>query len=230
MKSSVLLLDLDNTIIPSDEASEEALAEIVGLSAKTPAFLAARALVKGRLGEGVPSARNRGLYLKALLEADGSYTHAKLVDTVDKYEACVNTKLQKAWARLGRDDLMDKLKQTFREIVVVTNETVRTQTGKLKAIDSTGRHFRHVVISEEVGVDKPAPKIFHEALRRVNAMPAEAVMVGDRLELDISPALALGMRAVWTKEFLGKNNNNNAAPTPAGAIVIQRLEDLLTTF
>ncbi len=225
MKPSVLLLDLDNTIVPSDQASEEALAEI-GFSAKDPAFLAARALVKGRLGDGVPAARNRFLYMKALLEADGTYTHAKLLDTMDKYEAAVNARLAKAWAQLGRDALMDKLKAAFREIVVVTNETVRTQVAKLKAIDPTGRHFRHVVISEEVGVDKPAPKIFEEALRRVKASPADAVMVGDRLELDISPALALGMKAVWTQEFIG----SGSVPTPPGVFAIQKLEGLLGVF
>lgn len=222
MKPSVLLLDLDNTIVPSDEASDQALAEI-GFSAKDPVFLAARALVKGRLGDGVPAARNRFLYMKALLEAEGTYSHAKLLDTMDKYEAAVNARLTKAWAALGRDALMDKLKAKFREIVVVTNETTRTQVGKLKAIDPTGRHFRHVVISEEVGVDKPAPKIFHEALRRVQAAPADAVMVGDRLELDISPALALGLRAVWTKEFIAQGS----VSAPAGVTAIQRLEDLL---
>jgi putative hydrolase of the HAD superfamily len=57
------------------------------------------------------------------------------------------------------------------------------------------------VFSSEVGVRKPDPAIFHEALRRLGTGPAETVFVGDRLLDDVSGAQAVGMRAVLTRQF-----------------------------
>ncbi|HXF56823.1 MAG TPA: HAD family hydrolase [Actinomycetota bacterium] len=57
------------------------------------------------------------------------------------------------------------------------------------------------VFSSEVGVRKPHPDIFVEALRRLGTSPAETVFVGDRLLDDVSGAQAVGMRAVQTRQF-----------------------------
>ncbi|WP_457620959.1 TIGR02253 family HAD-type hydrolase [Methanopyrus sp.] len=58
-------------------------------------------------------------------------------------------------------------------------------------------HFFHeVVISEEIGVEKPNPKIFIEAARRLGVKPEEAVYVGDRLDKDIRGANRAGMVTV----------------------------------
>jgi len=57
------------------------------------------------------------------------------------------------------------------------------------------------VFSSEVGVRKPDPRIFKEALKRVGAEPAETVFVGDRLYDDVSGAQAVGMRGVLTRQF-----------------------------
>jgi len=52
-------------------------------------------------------------------------------------------------------------------------------------------------ISAELGLDKPAPAIFEHALREAGTSADQAVMVGDRLDRDIVPAKALGMRTIW---------------------------------
>jgi HAD superfamily hydrolase (TIGR01549 family) len=52
-------------------------------------------------------------------------------------------------------------------------------------------------ISAEVGVDKPDPALFQHALDGAGVAASEVVMVGDRLDRDIVPARALGMRTVW---------------------------------
>jgi putative hydrolase of the HAD superfamily len=57
------------------------------------------------------------------------------------------------------------------------------------------------VFSSEVGVRKPDPRIFREALDRMAVESARAVFVGDRLYDDIGGALAVGMRAVQTRQF-----------------------------
>jgi FMN phosphatase YigB (HAD superfamily) len=59
--------------------------------------------------------------------------------------------------------------------------------------------FEVVALSEELGVAKPDSALFRKALDRANAKPAEAIMIGDRLDNDIAPAHALGMKTAWVR-------------------------------
>jgi putative hydrolase of the HAD superfamily len=56
--------------------------------------------------------------------------------------------------------------------------------------------FLHLTFSDEVGVRKPAPEIFHLTLERIGASPASSVHVGDDPVLDVEGALAAGMRVI----------------------------------
>ena len=53
------------------------------------------------------------------------------------------------------------------------------------------------VISEDLGLQKPDPRIYAHAVERAGVRPAACAMVGDRLDYDIRPARSLGMRTVW---------------------------------
>jgi HAD superfamily hydrolase (TIGR01549 family) len=53
--------------------------------------------------------------------------------------------------------------------------------------------FEVVAFAAELGVYKPDRALFQAALGRAGVAPAEALMVGDRLDNDIAPASALGM-------------------------------------
>ena len=53
------------------------------------------------------------------------------------------------------------------------------------------------VAAADVGVLKPHPRIFEQALDMLGAAPQEAVFVGDNWHADIEGAQALGMRTVW---------------------------------
>ena len=57
------------------------------------------------------------------------------------------------------------------------------------------------VFSSEIGVRKPDPRIFREALARLRTEPAETVFVGDRLLDDVTGAQSVGMRAVQTIQY-----------------------------
>lgn len=50
------------------------------------------------------------------------------------------------------------------------------------------------VFSCEVGVEKPDPEIFREALRRLSVPPGKTVMLGNSPSHDLRPARKLGMR------------------------------------
>jgi len=59
--------------------------------------------------------------------------------------------------------------------------------------------FRVVILSEEVNVKKPDPRIFQLALEQTHTQPDQAVMIGDRIDNDIVPAKSLGMKTILLK-------------------------------
>ena len=57
--------------------------------------------------------------------------------------------------------------------------------------------FSAVVVSDEVGWRKPRADIFLEALRRTGVEPNGTLFVGDRIDIDVAGAHAVGMDAAW---------------------------------
>jgi putative hydrolase of the HAD superfamily len=53
-----------------------------------------------------------------------------------------------------------------------------------------------VISSSDIGIEKPDPRIFHEAVRRLGAKPDHIVHVGDEPDEDFSGAVAAGLRAI----------------------------------
>ena len=56
-----------------------------------------------------------------------------------------------------------------------------------------------IIDSAQVGVSKPAPRIFHLALAQVGRAPETAVYVGDSFERDVLAAKAAGLRTIWLR-------------------------------
>jgi HAD superfamily hydrolase (TIGR01509 family) len=93
---------------------------------------------------------------------------------------------------------LEHLRANGVTLVLVSN-TMRTPGATLRAVlDRAGllECFAHTVFSDEVGIRKPAPEIFLEALRSVGGEPASAVHVGDDADLDVEGARAAGLRVV----------------------------------
>jgi putative hydrolase of the HAD superfamily len=78
-----------------------------------------------------------------------------------------------------------------------------------------------VVFSSGIGVRKPDPRIFLQALREVGGQAASAVFVGDRLNDDIVGARAVGMRTILTREFR-QEDPGEIAPDA----VVERLDEV----
>ena len=64
-----------------------------------------------------------------------------------------------------------------------------------KKINTTGlrKYFKTITTSEEAGVKKPDPAIFHYALSKAGTVVEESLMIGDNLEVDIIGAKNVGM-------------------------------------
>lgn len=65
------------------------------------------------------------------------------------------------------------------------------------ARDGLDRFFQVHAVSEDLGLEKPDPRIFEHAIETIGADASACAMVGDRLDYDVRPARAAGMRTVW---------------------------------
>lgn len=98
------------------------------------------------------------------------------------------------------DDAVDMLKQLRAEsfkLGIVSNASDSPDVFAL--VDKFGikEYFDFILVSADCGYRKPHPRIFEMALSNWGYLPDEIVMVGDRLEADISGARPLGIYTIW---------------------------------
>jgi putative hydrolase of the HAD superfamily len=83
-----------------------------------------------------------------------------------------------------------------------------------------------VVISEEVGFEKPDPKIFEVALKELGVKPGEAVYVGDTPETDVLGANASGLVSV--RLVKRKHKEPRLDKTMRPKVTIRKISELLS--
>ena len=81
-------------------------------------------------------------------------------------------------------------------IGIISNGFVTAQSRKL-IVSGLDDLIEVRVYSEEVGVQKPHPAIFEEALRRLGVTAGDALYVGDNFANDIAGAARAGLMTVW---------------------------------
>ena len=119
-------------------------------------------------------------------------------------------------ALAGAVELLEALRGRAR-IAIVTNNLLEEQQDKLQYC-ALAPFVDALIASEDVGVSKPDPAIFHIALERVGVTPDAAVMVGDSWANDIVGAARAGIRAVWFNP-----DRKPVPPEPGGVAVLDSL-------
>jgi HAD superfamily hydrolase (TIGR01549 family) len=85
--------------------------------------------------------------------------------------------------------------------------------------------FALCISSTEEGLRKPDPAIFQIALERAHCPPAQAIMIGDRLDNDINPAKALGMGTIRLRQGLSVSQEPRG-PADEPDVTINSLAEL----
>ena len=119
------------------------------------------------------------------------------------------------WSR----EVLAGLRERFR-LGMITNGAPDLQRLKL-AGTGLADWFEPLVVSGDLGIGKPEPEIFAQALERAGVSAEAALMVGDSWPRDVLGATAAGLRAVWV--------NARGIATPAlegGAARIAAIRDL----
>lgn len=80
-------------------------------------------------------------------------------------------------------------------VAVIGNQPSRREA-ELRAAGVTADVM---VMSDTLGVQKPSPAFFAAVMDRLNAAAGDIAYVGDRVDNDVAPSAAAGLRAVWLR-------------------------------
>lgn len=90
-------------------------------------------------------------------------------------------------------------------------------------VSNLNPYFKNVVISEDVGVNKPDKAIFEYALNLAAAQKQESIMIGDSLEADVYGAQNFGIKAIFFNPLKAQKPDDVEQQ-------IHHLEELLNHF
>ena len=95
-------------------------------------------------------------------------------------------------------DAVDMVKYLAEKypLTIVSNGFIEVQYEKIRR-SGLAEYFSNVVLSEEVGAQKPNPKIFYYALQKNNLTADEVIMLGDGYSSDIQGAINAGIDQIW---------------------------------
>lgn len=184
------VFDLDNTLYTNPAYArfqEDALVERLGRE----------------LGIGTEAAAARIAALRAEREAAGlgktslgklfAALGVDMKDSVRWREECFEPS---RW--LKRDERLDaalgKLAMDFK-LALMTNNPRSVGERSLEALGVRAR-FSVLVGLDDTLTGKPAPEPFMEVCRRLGLGPRDCVSIGDRFDVDLAPAMELGMGAI----------------------------------
>lgn len=120
----------------------------------------------------------------------------------------------------GASSLLKTLKTQGFKVAIVSNGITTFQRERISVL----RHDEYadaVLISQEEGVKKPNPEIFHRSAARVETPISECLFVGDHPLNDVRGPEKVGMRAVWF------NDREFAWPDSTPPTMVSRLTELL---
>ena len=102
-------------------------------------------------------------------------------------------------------------------VALLTNSAEAPTRIKLEALDLLGR-FDVVVTTDTLGFGKPDPRVYLEACRLLDLPPEQVVCIGDNLEWDVLGAQAAGLRGVW----LDRSGDGE----PASVVTVRSLDEV----
>lgn len=121
-------------------------------------------------------------------------------------------------------DLVESLHKNYR-LSIVTNGLKDVQNNRIRR-SIIAKYFEDIVISEEVEVSKPNPKIFELALNNIkHTDKSKVLIVGDSLTSDIQGGINSGIDTCW---FNANKIVNNTGIKPTYKISnLMELKDIL---
>ena len=83
-----------------------------------------------------------------------------------------------------------------RKLGIISNGEKDQQRQKLRDLNILDR-FKVIIISDDIGISKPDPKIFWHGCKTANEKPADCYYVGDNFNTDAKAASEAGLKGIW---------------------------------
>jgi len=109
---------------------------------------------------------------------------------------------------------------------LLTNNICYEQLFRLKKLNLC-KYFTKIYTSEELGTEKPDPKIFNTILQENNIQKNEVAMIGDSFNMDIESVNLLNIYGFW---FQNKLNNNICLDFKENYCIFSKYSTLITFF
>lgn len=116
---------------------------------------------------------------------------------------------------------LNALRASGYKIAIFANQPAR-RTAELRAL---GIEPDAIAMSDEMGLHKPDPAFYSKALEFMDADAREVAYVGDRLDNDVRPSAAAGLRPVYIRR--GPWGVIGGGPIPDGTLVVDSLTELV---
>lgn len=92
--------------------------------------------------------------------------------------------------------MLENLENNSIKLAMITNGKGQFQMDNIRGLGME-HYFDCILVSEQEGMKKPDPAIFHKALELLGVLPHEAMYIGDHPENDVKGAKSVGMVGVW---------------------------------
>lgn len=201
---TTLFIDLDNTLYDFSDNSREAYCAVyalLGYGRWFDSFEHYFTIYEG-YNQQLWALYAEGKITKEHLNAE-RYAHPLRVAGVPDADAVGARFWAEAMQRLplGRRlmpyarEALEYLRPLYR-LYILSNGFTELQARKMQSA-GIDHYFDGVVLSEDIGVNKPDPAIFEHALRVAGVSKAETLMIGDNFEVDIEGAQQVGIDQVF---------------------------------
>ena len=197
----VVLFDLDNTLYKYAPAHEKALKKVyqcikkeIKISLKE--FLRLYKISKKEIHRGLAgtaSSHNRVLYFQRLIEKTHNTIEPDVI--LNLYDLYWNTFLNTMKLGKGVLKTLKRMKLEGIKTAIISDLTTQIQLRKMSKLGITP-YIDVLVTSEEAGSEKPNKIMFLLALNKLNALPSDAVMVGDNPINDIEGGNSVGLDTI----------------------------------
>ncbi|MDL2224265.1 YjjG family noncanonical pyrimidine nucleotidase [Bacteroidales bacterium OttesenSCG-928-M06] len=119
-------------------------------------------------------------------------------------------------------DILEYLYPKY-QLYIISNGFEEVQHKKMENSNLI-KYFDKIILSDKIGVNKPHPLIFQEAIKIAQSSEKESIMIGDSWDADIQGAKNAGIDQIWLD--LGYEKQGNFTPTHRIKSLIE-IQDIL---
>lgn len=95
----------------------------------------------------------------------------------------------------GAIELLEYLRPKYN-LYILSNGFKELQSRKMQTA-GIDKYFKAIILSEDIGVNKPDSRLYEHAMRKTSSNPQESLMIGDMFDTDIVGAANFGMDSMY---------------------------------